>query len=66
MKRMIKTMVIAFFYICMLPFGIPAKLTYKLFGSQLLFTMFGEFLSLIPSFIDNGNKNAVKRMLPYL
>ncbi len=50
MKRIVKFIVIAFFYIFMLPFGIPAKLTYKLFGSQILFQMFGEFLSLIPSF----------------
>ncbi len=50
MKRIIKMIVIAFFYILMLPFGISAKLTYKLFGSQILFAMFGEFLSLIPSF----------------
>ncbi len=50
MKRLIKMTVIAFFYILMLPFGISAKLTYKLFGSHVLFSMFGEFLSLIPSF----------------
>ncbi len=50
MKRICKMIVIAFFYILMLPFGVLAKLTYKLFGSQILFTMFGEFLSLIPSF----------------
>ncbi len=50
MKHIIKMIIIAFFYLCIIPFGITAKLTYKLFGSQFLFTMFAEFLSLIPSF----------------
>ena len=50
MKRVIKLIVIAFFYILMIPFGLSAKLAHKLFGSQILFSMFAEFLSLIPSF----------------
>ena len=50
MKKIIKSMVIGFFFILVLPFGLLAKIQYKLFGSQMFFAMFGEAFALLPSF----------------
>lgn len=51
MVKLIKNIIIAILFILVLPFGLVAKLAYKLLGTQQAFTMFAEGFSMVPGFI---------------
>lgn len=51
MKRYIKLIIIAFFYIIVLPAGFMARIAYKLCNTTKLYGLFVEAFSIIPGFI---------------
>jgi len=50
MKKIIKWLFISIIFICVLPFGLSARLLYIVFKSTVLFELFAQTFSLVPGF----------------
>jgi acetyltransferase-like isoleucine patch superfamily enzyme len=53
MKKIVKYIVIGFFYILILPFGFMAKGSYLLLKTEAIFTFFAQAFSLVPGIPGN-------------